>query len=400
VRDEHIVVVGGGIVGLAVARQLLSTHDGLRLTVVEKEQQVAAHQTGHNSGVVHAGLYYPPGSRKAVLCRRGRPLLRDYCATRGIPYVECGKLIVAREPSELAALREIERRARANGIPGLRWMEGAQLTEVEPAARGVAAVHSPRTAITDYPAIARALADDVRQMGGVVHLGTEVVGLATEPRRARVLTTAGEVTGDRLVICAGLQSDRLARRAGDDRYPIIVPFRGEYYRLAGERGDRINGLIYPVPDPRYPFLGVHFTKRVDGSVDVGPNAVVGLSREDYRRGSVDTRDLWETLTSHGFRRLARRHWRVGLYEVRGSLSKRVFYQRARAYVDDLALEDLKPATAGIRAQAVGRDGSLLDDFCINRTGPVITVRNAPSPAATASLAIAEHLAELIMGPSA
>ncbi|GLZ09780.1 hydroxyglutarate oxidase [Actinomadura sp. NBRC 104425] len=393
----RIGVVGAGILGLAVARRLTLVRPGAQVTVLDKEDRIAAHQTGHNSGVAHAGLYYAPGSLKATLCRRGIGLLKEYCAERGLPYVECGKVVVARDESELAPLAEIERRATANGVPGLRRLSPAELREVEPHAAGVAALHSPSTAIVDFPAVARAFADDVAAAGGRVRLGFEVVGLRRAGERVAVSSPAEELTFDLLVVCAGLQSDRVARLAGDFPAPAIVPFRGEYYRLRPGRTDLVRGLIYPVPDPRYPFLGVHFTRRVDGGVDIGPNAVPALAREGYRWRDVRPADVWDTLRWPGFRRLARRHWRTGLKEMYGSASKRAFVAQARAFVPELTAADVVAAPAGVRAQAVDPDGSLVDDFRIGRLGPVVTVRNAPSPAATSSLAIAEHVVDRLLG---
>jgi L-2-hydroxyglutarate oxidase LhgO len=385
-------VVGGGILGLAVARRLLELRPGTAVTVLDKEDRVAAHQTGHNSGVAHAGLYYAPGSLKARLCRRGMGLLKDFCAERGLPYDECGKVVVARTDAEVAPLREIERRAAENGVPGLRWLDANGLREIEPHAAGVAALHSPHTAIVDFPAVARAFAEEVSAAGGAVRLGREVTAIRRAGERVRVVTPQEELEFDRLVICAGLQSDRVARLAGDTTGPAIVPFRGEYYRLVPGRADLVRGLIYPVPDPRYPFLGVHFTRRVDGGVDIGPNAVLALAREGYRRRDLRPADLWETLRWPGFQELARRHWRTGVREMYGSVSRRAFVARARSFVPELTVADVEPAPAGVRAQAVDPDGSLVDDFRIGRIGPVVAVRNAPSPAATSCLAIAEHVA--------
>lgn len=395
-----IGVVGAGIIGLAVARRLAELHPDATVTVLDKEDRVAAHQTGHNSGVVHAGLYYPPGSLKARLCRRGVGLLKDFCAERGLPYDECGKLVIARTADEIPALDQIERRARENGVPGLRRLDRAGIGEIEPHAVGVAALHSPHTAITDFPAVARAFADDVAAAGGRLKLGRRVMAfrrtgtaVAVETARAGEARASEEHVFDRLVICAGLQSDRLARLAGDAPAPTIVPFRGEYYRLAPGRTDLVRGLIYPVPDPRYPFLGVHFTRRVDGGVDIGPNAVLALAREGYRRRDVRPAELLETLRWPGFRRLAAQHWRTGLREMYGSASRSAFVAAARAFVPELTTADVVAAPAGVRAQAVDPDGSLVDDFRIGRIGPIMTVRNAPSPAATSSLAIAEHITE-------
>ncbi len=394
--SESIAVVGAGIVGLAVARRLQQVRPGAEVTVLDKESEVGRHQTGHNSGVVHAGLYYPPGSLKATLCRRGVALLREYAREKSVPYVECGKLVVALDAAEIGRLDDIERRAHENRVPGLRRLGAAEIGEIEPHAVGVAALHSPHTAITDFVAIARALAADVVAGGGRVRLDTEV----TAVRRARggvELAVAAEerLRFDHVVVCAGLHADRLAVAAGDEPDPTIVPFRGEYLRLVPERSDLVQGLIYPVPDPRYPFLGVHFTRRVDGSVDVGPNAVLALAREGYRRRDVVPADVAAVLRHPGFRRVARRHWRTGVGEIVGSISRREFVRRARRHVPELQPGDVVPGGAGVRAQAVDRHGTLVDDFRIHHLGPVTVVRNAPSPAATSSLAIAEHVVDRI-----
>jgi L-2-hydroxyglutarate oxidase LhgO len=394
---KSFVVVGGGVVGLAVARRLLELFPGTAVSVMEKEDSVGAHQTGHNSGVVHAGVYYASGSLKAQLCTRGRELLKAACEQWDLPYVECGKLIVARDDSELQALRRLEQRALANGVPGLRWLEGRALTEIEPYVNGVAALHSPRTAIVDFRRFARRLADDVEERGGKIMLNTEVTGFGCDGYGVGVLTTGGEVRAERVVLCAGLQSDRMARLAGDVADPAIVPFRGEYYRLVPERDYLVNGLVYPVPDPRYPFLGVHFTRRVDGGVDIGPNAVLALAREGYSWRTLKVADVRETIAWPGFRRLARHHWRAGGRELATSLSKYFFVRAARRYVPSLKLDDVVPGPAGVRAQAVAADGSLVDDFKVHFLGSIVAVRNAPSPAATSSLAIAEHLVDRLAG---
>jgi L-2-hydroxyglutarate oxidase LhgO len=384
---ERIGVVGAGILGLAVARRVAELHPDATVTVFEKEPELAAHQTGRSSGVVHAGIYYTPGSLKARLCRRGVGLLRAYCQERGLPFLECGKLVVAVDEREVMRLRELERRGHANGVPGLRRLDAAEVRELEPHVAAVAGLHSPSTAITDYRAVARGLAADVEAAGGTIRLGAEVTRVRVRGDRVR-LRAGEELELDRLVICAGLQSDRLARAAGDASGPAIIPFRGEYYRLAA---DLVRGLVYPVPDPAYPFLGVHFTRRVDGVLDVGPNAVLALAREGYRWRDIEPADVLETLRYAGFRRLARRHWRMGLRELRGSLSRSAFAAEARRYVPELRDSDLVRAGAGVRAQAVDPDGSLVDDFRIGRVGPVTAVRNAPSPGATSCLAIAEYL---------
>ena len=405
---RRVGVVGAGILGLAVARRLAEVR-GDEVTVFEKEPEVAAHQTGRNSGVVHSGLYYKPGSLKAVLCRRGVELLRDFCAEKGLEYRQIGKVVVARDAMEVERLRDLQARAQANGVPAIAWLEPDALREIEPNVRGVAALHSPTTAIVDYRAVARALADDVAASGGKLLLGQAVSDIRPEAGGVAVYTGGGHKHGgsrgggaeerhafDELVLCAGLHSDTLARRAGDHKGPAIIPFRGEYFRLVPQRADLVRGLVYPVPDPAYPFLGVHLTPRVDGSVDVGPNAVLALAREAYRRRDVSPRDLLGTLTWPGALRLFAKHWRTGVHEMYGSLSKRAFTQAARAYVPDLTPADLVRAPAGVRAQAVDRDGGLVDDFRISFLGPVTAVRNAPSPGATSSLAIAAHVVDRLL----
>jgi L-2-hydroxyglutarate oxidase LhgO len=382
---------------LATARELQRRHPDAAVTVVDKETAVASHQTSHNSGVVHAGIYYVPGSLKATLCTRGRRLLQDFCLSRDIPYQECGKVVVARSDVEVPALREIEKRATANQVPGLRWLSSTELRDIEPHAAGVAGLHSPRTAIVDFTAVAAAMAADVE-----VRLGFEVTAIRSSGAEVVLTGPAGEVPADRVVVCAGLQADRVARLAGDTAGPAIVAFRGEYWRLIPTRTHLVRGLIYPVPDPAYPFLGVHFTRRVGGAVDLGPNAVLALAREGYRRRDVQWDDLRQTLAWPGFRRMAGRHWRAGLRELYGSLSKRAFIAEARKLVPEVTEADVVAAPAGVRAQAVDADGSLVDDFRIGWAGDhgrILTVRNAPSPGATSSLAIAEYLVDQMDGAS-
>jgi (S)-2-hydroxyglutarate dehydrogenase len=396
VVDQTVGVVGGGIVGLAVARELTRRQPGTKVVVLEKEDHVAAHQTGHNSGVVHAGIYYRPGSLKAELCTRGRVLLRDYCAEHDLPYDECGKLVVAVDPGEMGRFGALERTATENGVPGLRRIRAEEIAEIEPHAAGLAALHSPHTAITDYPAIARQLARDVEAAGGAVLLSTTVTHVARSGRgsRLQVATDGGVHHVDHLVLCAGLQSDRLGRAVDGQREPRIVPFRGEYLSVPGPKRDLVRGMVYPVPDPRYPFLGVHFTRRVGGGLEIGPNAVLALAREEYGvRPRLRLTDTAATLAHPGFWRMARTHWRTGAREVRGSLSTRAYLRAAQRYVPAIGPADVVRAGAGVRAQAVGRDGSLLDDFAIVSGDGVTSVRNAPSPAATSSLAIAEHVVD-------
>lgn len=392
-NDLPVGIVGGGIVGLAVGRELTRRFPGLEVVVFEKEDRLAAHQTGHNSGVVHAGIYYPPRSLKAQLCTHGRRLLRDYCAERGLPYEECGKLVVAVDEDELDRLAHLEANARANQVPGLRRVAGAGLAEVEPHARGVAALHSPATAITDFVRIAEALGEDITRAGGRVLLSNPVTGVRR--RAGSIEVRAGEQVHrlDRLVVCAGLQADRVAALAEGAEEPRIVPFRGEYLTVARTRQDLVRGMIYPVPDPRYPFLGVHFTRRVGGELEVGPNAVLALAREGYGRADVRWADVRSTVAWPGFWHLARQHWRTGVEEAWGSLSTRTYMRRARRYVPAIGADDVVRSRSGIRAQAVDRDGSLVDDFRISDEDGVVHVRNAPSPAATSSLAIAEHVVD-------
>ncbi|HXE45945.1 MAG TPA: L-2-hydroxyglutarate oxidase [Conexibacter sp.] len=384
----RVVVVGGGIVGLATARLVARSRPDAEVVVLEREAQLAMHQTARNSGVVHAGVYYEPGSLKARLCRRGMELLEAFCAARGVRYEACGKVVVALDAGELERLERLEERARANGVPGLRRLDASGLRELEPHAAGIAALHSPRTAITDFRAVALALADELREHGGVVRTGAEVVRVRAG---AVELADGSELRADRIVVCAGLHADRLARRSGEPAAPRIVPFRGEYWALAPEHGALVRGLIYPVPDPALPFLGVHLTRTLDGSVLIGPNAVLALAREGYRRGTVRGRDVAELVAYPGTWRVLHRHWRSGAVELRRSLSKAAFVADARRYVPALEAADVVRAPAGVRAQAVDRGGALVDDFRIGGDRCVAWIRNAPSPAATSSLAIAEEI---------
>src|SRR3954468_10584321 len=392
---DRIAVVGGGIVGVAVARELLKRRPGADVTLFEKEDRLASHQTGRNSGVVHAGLYYEPGSQKAVLCRRGVGLLEEFCEQRGIRRIACGKVLVALDEVERARLDSIRQRALANGVPGVAIIGSEQLRELEPHVRGIAALHSPSTSIVDYGEVTQALAADAVADGAKLLLGHEVVGLRTSGAEvvvtARCAGDSAETAFDRIVVCGGLQSDRLAELAGDEPDPVIMPFRGEYYALKPERRNLVNGLVYPVPDPRYPFLGVHVTPRVDGEVLIGPNAVLALAREGYTWGKVSIPDMLEVAGTPAFGRFARRHWRTGVTEMAGSLSKKRFVAAAREYVPDIGDDDVVAGVAGIRAQALDSDGGLVDDFRITVRERVVLLRNAPSPAATSSLAIAEHI---------
>jgi 2-hydroxyglutarate dehydrogenase len=389
-----LVVVGAGILGLAVAREALLRDPDLRVRVVEREDRVGAHQTGHNSGVVHAGIYYAPGSLKARLCVEGARELYAFCEERGVRAERCGKVIVATSTAELPGLDALERRARQNGVPGLRRLDRRGLRELEPHAEGVAALHSPATGIVDFPAVARALAAEVAERGGDIVLGRTVTGVDTRRGGEVVLDTArGEVAGRHAVFCAGAWSDRLAVLAGAPPDPRIVPFRGGYLRLRPERRHLVNGLIYPVPDPALPFLGVHLTRHVDGDVLVGPTALMAPARDAYRLRRVEPRDVAATVAWPGTWRMARRFWRTGLAEIGYAANRAAFVRAARRYVPELGEEDVLPGPSGVRAQALGRDGALVDDFVISHTGRALHVRNAPSPAATSSLAIARLIAD-------
>ena len=397
---DSVAVVGGGILGVSIAREILTRRPDTHVTLFEKEDRLAAHQTGRNSGVVHAGLYYPPGSAKAVLCRRGVGLLEEFCAQRGIRRIACGKVLVALDQTERARLGDIEARALANGVPGVRMIGPEELREIEPHVQGVAALHSPSTSIVDFAEVTQALAEDAVAAGAKILLGQEIIGL--RPAGTEVVVTARTAGGTyqsacgQVVACGGLQSDRLAEIAGDGPDPVIMPFRGEYYALKPERRGLVNGLVYPVPDPRYPFLGVHITPRIDGEVLIGPNAVLALAREGYTWRTVSAHDLAEVARTPAFWRFARRHWRTGVREMHGSLSKRRFVAGARAYVPDIGDDDVVPGPSGVRAQAVEADGALVDDFRISVRDRIVLLRNAPSPAATSALAIAEHVVSKVL----
>ena len=362
------------------------------MLVLEAEHSLAQHQTSHNSGVVHAGIYYAPGSLKARLCRRGLELLRDFCRERGLPYEVCGKVVVAVDEREIEPLRRLEERATANGVPGLRWLEEAELAEVEPYVTGVAGLHSPETAIADFAAVARAYASDLTAAGGQIRTGVAVGRVQQNGRSPRVeLADGTAIDADKVIVCAGLQADRLAMVSGEPAEPRIVPFRGEYWRLRPERTHLVRGLIYPVPNPALPFLGVHLTRKIDGTVVLGPNAILSTARHAYEGRQFVLRDTYDALSWPGTFRMLRKHWRAGAGEIMRSASKRQFVREVARYVPAVDPSDVLPARAGVRAQAIDRDGSLVDDFRLATHGSVTWVRNAPSPAATSSLAIAEEL---------
>lgn len=392
-ESTDVLIVGGGIVGLATALAL-TTPRGLNVTVIEAEADVAQHQTGHNSGVIHSGLYYRPGSGKARLCVRGRELLYAFCQEHGIAHERCGKLVVAVEPRELAALDELERRGRANGLQQVTRLSGERLSHYEPYVQGIGGLHIGETGIVNYAAVARKYAELIRSAGGRVCLAQRFLRGRATSAHLEAETTAGSIACRLLVNCAGLYSDRVAQACGIEPGVRIIPFRGEYYELIAERTFLVKNLIYPVPDPQLPFLGVHFTRMIGGGVECGPNAVLAFKREGYRFRDVAWRDVWDYATYPGFWRMAARFWKTGLGEMRRSLSQSAFWKALRRLIPQLRCEDIQPAGAGVRAQAVDPAGKLVDDFFIRQGTRMIHVLNAPSPAATASLAIGQTIAEL------
>ena len=390
-----VLVVGGGILGLATSHCLLARRPGTSIVVLEKEPAIARHQTGRNSGVLHSGIYYKPGSLKAANCRVGKSAMERFCAEEGIPYEICGKVIVALGEAERPRLEALLARGIANGVRCER-ISRERLRELEPHAAGVEALHVPETGIVDYRRVCERLAARIAERGGNVVTGARAAAFSTIGNRTMVSTPAAEYDARIVVNCAGLQSDRVTQLAGGRPAARIVPFRGEYFELVPERRHLCRNLIYPVPDPAFPFLGVHFTRRIGGGVECGPNAVLALAREGYTKGSVNLRDLWETLTYGGFLRLARKHWRTGAGEMWRSLSKRAFTRALRRLLPEVEERDLVPAPAGVRAQAVAPDGSMVDDFLIVEDDRAVHVNNAPSPAATASLEIGRLVAEKVV----
>jgi (S)-2-hydroxyglutarate dehydrogenase len=377
--SPDFAVVGGGLVGMATARALLQRRPGARVSVLEKEPELGRHQSGRNSGVVHAGVYYAAGSLKATLCREGREALLAFADEREIPYAVRGKVIVATSEAELPRLADLGRRAEANGVRDVRTLDPAELAEIEPNVRGLQALHVPETAVIDFRAVLAGLAEDVRERGGEVLLGQEV-------RRVE------DLPASLVVVCAGLQADRLSPGSGYR----IAPFRGDFFVIAPPSAELVRGLVYPVPNPAFPFLGVHFTRRIDGEVWAGPNAVPSFARERYRRVSVEPRDMFDILTSPGLWRLARRYWRTGAGEIVRDVSLTAALREMRRYLPDLERKDVSFGSAGIRAQVLGRDGTLVDDFLLERRGRVLHVVNAPSPAATACLAIGTRIADELL----
>lgn len=384
-------VIGAGIIGAATAREIANRYPGASVTVLEKEYGAAEHQTGHNSGVVHAGLYYEPGSLKARLCRRGVELLKAFATKHGIAYQECGKVLIATNQLEEQRLESIHRRAQLNGVPDVCLLSAAEIQELEPNARGTRGLYSPSTAITDYSAITNALLKELEEKRGIVLFGEEVVDINKLKSGVQVVTNRGEHYFDHLVVCAGLQSDRVARMAGGKRYPKIIPFFGQYMQLNPKRENITNGLVYPVPDPAYPFLGVHLTKRVDGAMLVGPNAFLAFSREAYSRKFFNLHDSLSIAFTPGFWKFAAGNLKAASRELAGLVSRQKFVNQASVLVPDIEGDEARLLPRGVRAQAMGADGGLIDDFVIERIGAAVLIRNAPSPGATSSLAIAEYI---------
>ncbi len=389
-----VVIIGAGIVGLAAALEVTKRFPRLRLLLLEKESHVGRHQSSHNSGVIHSGVYYKPGSLKAQLCVEGARAMLAFCQEQSIPHQVCGKVIVATDEAEFPGLTRLQRRGEANGLTGLRLVGREELREIEPHANGLRALLVPSTGITDYLKVCERYAEIILEQGGSILTSTAVIGLKTYSGEVSVETNRGAFLAGSVINCAGLFSDRISRMAGSEREIMIVPFRGEYYDLVPERSSLVRALIYPVPDPRFPFLGVHFTRRVAGTVDAGPNAVLAFHREGYRRRDFNLRDVCSSLAFPGFWRMAAKHWWSGLDEFRRSLSKSAFVHALQRLVPDLREQDLVPGGSGVRAQALQRDGTLADDFQFAPSGRLLHVLNVPSPAATASLPIGRSIADL------
>jgi L-2-hydroxyglutarate oxidase len=389
----EIIVVGGGIVGLATARAICQRYPNIHITVLEKEEKLAYHQTGRNSGVMHSGIYYKPNSLKAINCRTGKQMMEDFCKEHDIAYRLVGKVIVATDEKELPAMNNLFERGRANGV-ACEMIDQARLLELEPhALNGIQAIHVPEAGIVDYVQVCERLAELLRQAGHTIVTRANVTEIIERASELTVVTTAGSFTASHLVNCAGLHSDRVTKMSAGEAPAMIIPFRGEYFELKPDAWHLCNALIYPVPDPNFPFLGVHFTRMINGGVECGPNAVLAFAREGYHLGDVNARELWETLTYPGFRKLAGRYWKMGLGEMWRSASKAAFVKALQRLIPDIRIEHLEEAPAGIRAQALSPNGALLDDFAFHESSRIVNVINAPSPAATSALSIAETVVD-------
>jgi len=394
-QSFDVIVIGGGIVGLASAYSVLEQNAGLRLVVIEKENTLAAHQTGRNSGVIHSGLYYKPGSLKAQNCRNGYKLLLEFCAKEEVAYEICGKIVVATKTEEFSRLEELAIRGKANGLSRIRHLSESEIKDHEPHCAGRRGLFVPETGIIDYKQMCEKLAVRITALGGEIRLGEKIESISSSLGRQRVSTSHSSYDSKVVVVCAGLQADRLASKMDRNLDLRILPFRGEYFSLKPSAQKLVKNLIYPTPDPAFPFLGVHFTRMIDGSIECGPNAVLALAREGYLKTDFSIRDIWETITWPGFRHVARRHWKTGLGEYKRSIFKSAFVAALQRLVPEITKDDLVPAAAGIRAQACSRVGGLLDDFEIRTIGSTVHICNAPSPAATACLSIGEHVAKTV-----
>ena len=391
-----VIIIGGGIVGLASALHIMRARPETRLTLIEKEPAVAQHQTGNNSGVIHSGLYYKPGSLKALNCRSGYQQMIDFCQEQSIPYEICGKIVVATTPAELTSLEELNRRGVANQLAGLRFLQPEEICEIEPHCIGLRGLFVPQTGIVDYAVVARKYAELLTKLGADIVLGETIVDIKQKGTQLEVIGNSRSWTGQVAVVCAGLQSDRLALKSESNLPLRILPFRGEYYKFTSSAPKLVNHLIYPVPDHAFPFLGVHFTRMISGGVECGPNAVFALGREAYIKTDYNLRDLAESLAWPGFRAVAKKYWRDGLGEYHRSFSKQAFVKALQKLIPEIRAEHIEPGGAGIRAQACDRQGNLLDDFDIRKYGNIIHVCNAPSPAATASLAIGKTISDSVL----
>ena len=394
-KNYDLVVIGGGIIGLATAMRVTEEFPDLKVAVLEKETEVAQHQTGHNSGVIHAGIYYAPGSQKANFCSTGGVLLREYCDKHNIKYDMCGKLIVAVNDNEVPMLMDLYERGTANGALGLKIIEKEEITDYEPHSTGVKAIFSPNTGIIDYTEVSKSYATQMMEAGGDLITGTELKSISEKDGQIYLETTDGTIRAKKILNCAGLHADRVAKMMGVDMGVKIIPFRGEYFSLIPERSDMVKGLIYPVPNPNLPFLGVHFTRRVNGSVEAGPNAVLAFAREGYKKTKINFGDAFETLTYSGFLKMSLKYWTVGMKEQYRSLVKGSFVKSLQTLIPEITGKDLYSPGAGVRAQAVAKNGALLQDFSIAETENAIHVLNAPSPGATASLTISKYILDLM-----